>query len=309
MAAQRPWALVTGGSSGIGLAFSRQLASEGYSLALVSNRQDELSEAAKVLPAQVETLCIDLTETGAAERVLAWCDGLGLEPELLVNDAGMFFMQYLEPALLGKARAMMRLHIEALTELCILFGSRMKERGTGQIINLSSMTARIPSPGIAIYSASKAYVKSFSRGLSYELRPWGVRVLAVCGETGSRLFLDECFLDLCDRCCADRPCKRLLLDDRRQLFAACFGHFLAVVQPRDHEIRRQNDRCGVHIARQRSASGFIDAAENGKGFPQCRVVLKEFTVNFQFPCHIVTLSPAVQGKCVRALHRGIHPAV
>ena len=180
MAAQRPWALVTGGSSGIGLAFSRQLASEGWSLALVSNRQDELSEAAKVLPTQVETLCIDLTETGAAERVLAWCDGLGLEPELLVNDAGMFFMQYLEPAVLGKARAMMRLHIEALTELCILFGSRMKERGTGQIINLSSMTARIPAPGIAVYSASKAYVKSFSRGLSYELRPYGVRVLAVC---------------------------------------------------------------------------------------------------------------------------------
>ena len=128
----------------------------------------------------VETLCIDLTETGAAERVLAWCDGLGLEPELLVNDAGMFFMEYLEPGNLGKARAMMRLHIEALTELCILFGSRMKERGTGQIINLSSMTARIPSPGIAVYSASKSYVKSFSRGLSYELRPYGVRVLAVC---------------------------------------------------------------------------------------------------------------------------------
>ena len=180
MAAQRPWALVTGGSSGIGLAFSRQLASEGWSLALVSNRQDELSEAAKVLPTQVETLCIDLTETSAAERVLAWCDGLGLEPELLVNDAGMFFMEYLEPGNLGKARAMMRLHIEALTELCILFGTQMKERGTGQIINLSSMTARIPSPGIAVYSASKSYVKSFSRGLSYELRPYGVRVLAVC---------------------------------------------------------------------------------------------------------------------------------
>jgi hypothetical protein len=72
--------------------------------------------------------------------------------------------------------------MEALTELCILFGSRMKERnadGPG-IINLSSMTARIPAPGIAVYSASKAYVKSFSRSLSYELRPYGVRVLAVC---------------------------------------------------------------------------------------------------------------------------------
>ena len=184
MTAQGHWALVTGGSSGIGLAFSRQLASEGYSLLLVGNRAEELSEAAETLRREsgvrVETLCIDLTGTGAAERVLAWCDSLGLSPDLLVNDAGMFFMKYLEPGNLGQARAMMRLHIEALTELCILLGSRMKERGTGQIINLSSMTARIPAPGIAVYSASKAYVKSFSRSLSYELRPYGVRVLAVC---------------------------------------------------------------------------------------------------------------------------------
>ena len=184
MTAQGHWALVTGGSSGIGLAFSRQLASEGYSLLLVGNRADELADASEALlrefGARVETLCLDLAEAGAAERVLAWCDGLGLVPDVLVNNAGIFFMQYLEPSGLGKARAMMRLHIEALTELCILLGSRMKERGTSQIINLSSMTARIPAPGIAVYSASKAYVKSFSRGLSYELRPYGVRVLAVC---------------------------------------------------------------------------------------------------------------------------------
>ena len=182
-------ALVTGGSSGIGLAFSRQLASENYALALVGNRAGELEDAAEWLRREfrvpVRVLCLDLTETGAAEKVRAWCDSLGLEPDLLVNDAGVFFMQYLEPAILGKARTMMRLHMEALTELCILFGNRMKGRNGGKsdapgIINLSSMTARIPAPGIAGYSASKAYVKSFSRSLSYELRPYGVRVLAVC---------------------------------------------------------------------------------------------------------------------------------
>ena len=180
MAAQEHWALVTGGSSGIGLAFSRQLASEGYALMLVGNRADELAEAAKVLPAPVETFCLDLAETGAAERVLAWCDSLGKFPDLLVNDAGMFFMEYLEPANLGKARTMMRLHVEAVAELSVLFGARMKEQGCGQILNISSMTARIPAPGIAVYSASKAYVKSFSRSLSYELRPYGVTVTAVC---------------------------------------------------------------------------------------------------------------------------------
>lgn len=180
MAAQKPWALVTGGSSGIGLAFSRQLASEGYSLALVSNRAEELAQAKESLTVPVETLCLDLTETGAAAKVLAWCEESGCVPDLLVNNAGMFFMEYLEPASLGKVRTMIRLHMEALTELCILFGARMKEKGGGQILNISSMTARIPSPGIAVYSASKAYVKSFSRGLSYELRPYGVTVTAVC---------------------------------------------------------------------------------------------------------------------------------
>ena len=181
MAAQAHWALVTGGSSGIGLAFSRQLASEGYSLLLVGNKADELAEAVKELPVPVETFCLDLAENGAAARVLAWCDSLGQFPDLLVNNAGMFFMEYLEPATnLGKARTMMRLHVEAVTELSVLFGARMKERGSGQILNISSMTARIPAPGIAVYSASKAYVKSFSRSLSYELRPFGVTVTAVC---------------------------------------------------------------------------------------------------------------------------------
>ena len=180
MAEQGHWALVTGGSSGIGLAFSRQLASEGYSLLLVGNKADELAEAANKLPVPAETLCLDLAETGAAARVLAWCDSLGLFPDLLVNNAGMFFMEYLGPANLGKTRTMMRLHVGAVTELSVLFGAGMKERGRGQILNISSMTARIPAPGIAVYSASKAYVKSFSRSLSYELRPYGVTVTAVC---------------------------------------------------------------------------------------------------------------------------------
>ena len=175
-------ALVTGGSSGIGLAFARQLASEGYGLLLVGNRPDELATAAEELSASVEvqTLCLDLAAAGAAEKVVSWCDGLGVIPDVLVNNAGMFFMQYLEPALLGKVRTMMHLHMDAVTELCILLGDRMKERGHGRILNVSSMTARIPAPGITVYSATKAYLKSFGRSLSYEYRPFGVTVTTLC---------------------------------------------------------------------------------------------------------------------------------
>ena len=177
-------ALVTGGSSGIGLQYSRQLAGKGYALAIVSNRPEELQTAAEALRGEfgvrVDTLYADLSLHGAAEQVVSWCDSLGIVPDILVNNAGMFFMEYLSPDNLGKVRKMMGLHMEVVTELCILLGARMKEKGSGHILNMSSMTARIPAPSIAIYSATKAYLKSFGRSLSYEMRPFGVTVTTVC---------------------------------------------------------------------------------------------------------------------------------
>lgn len=178
------FALVTGGSSGIGLEFARQLAGRGYDLALVSNRGEELEEAKKSLEAgygrNVQILEADLSLPRAAEEVAQWCDACGIVPEVLVNDAGIFFMKYLTPEMLPKVRTMMNLHMDAATELCILLGDRMKERGKGWILNVSSMTARIPAPGIAVYSATKAYLKVFGKSLSYEMRPFGVKVTTLC---------------------------------------------------------------------------------------------------------------------------------
>lgn len=177
-------ALITGGSSGIGLEYSREFASREYSLALVSNREGELEDAKQSLEREfgvpVHTLCADLSDASCAEKVLAWCDSLGLQVEVLVNNAGMFFMEYLGPENLGKAETMMGLHVCTPTKMCILFGARMKERGKGFILNMSSMTAGIPAPGISVYSASKAYLKSFGKSISYEMRPFGVKVTTVC---------------------------------------------------------------------------------------------------------------------------------
>ena len=177
-------AVITGGSSGVGLEFSREFASRGYALALVSNRDGDLADAKQSLEREfgvpVHTLCADLSDVGIADNILAWCDSIGLQVEVLVNNAGMFFMEYLSPENLGKAETMMGLHVFTPTRLCILFGARMKDRGKGYILNMSSMTARIPAPGIAVYSASKAYLKSFGRSFSYEMRPYGVRVTTVC---------------------------------------------------------------------------------------------------------------------------------
>lgn len=177
-------ALITGGSSGIGLEYARQLAARGYELALVSNRGEELEKAQTALSIEfgvkVHTLNADLACHGAAAQVLAWCDSEDIVPDILVNNAGMFFIEYLKVESLEKVSAMMALHMETVTELCILFGSRMKAEGRGYILNMASMTAWIPAPGIAVYSASKAYLVSFGRGLSHELKPYGVTVTTVC---------------------------------------------------------------------------------------------------------------------------------
>ena len=75
---------------------------------------------------------------------------------------------------------MLNLHVGTVTRLSILFGEAMKQRGSGYILIVSSMAARLPTPGITIYSATKAYLRSFGRSLSYELRPYGVGVTTVC---------------------------------------------------------------------------------------------------------------------------------
>ena len=175
-------ALITGGSSGIGLEYARQLAGLGYDVALVSNREGELKEAAEELGRSVKvfTLTADLAQHNAAKLVAEWCDREGIVPDVLINNAGMFFMEFLGAENLEKVSAMVALHVETVTELCVLFGSRMKAAGYGHILNMASMTAWIPAPGIAVYSASKAYLASFGKGLSYELKPYGVSVTTVC---------------------------------------------------------------------------------------------------------------------------------
>ena len=174
-------ALITGGSSGMGLEFARQLAAKGYDLILVSNREDELEKASKQLseeyPVSVTTHFQDLATTTAADELFAWCKET---PDIIVNNAGMFFFKELQVEDLPRVQAMIDLHIVTVTRICILFGAAMKQRGSGRILNISSMTARIPAPGVTIYSATKAYLKSFGRSYSYELKPYGVTLTTVC---------------------------------------------------------------------------------------------------------------------------------
>ena len=169
----------------MGLEFARQLAGRGYNLILVSNREEELRAAAEsvrdAFHVSVTARYQDLALADSADALYEWCigEGGGL-PDVVINDAGMFFFKELEKADLDRVQAMVNLHVVTVTRLCILFGDAMKKRGSGRMLNLSSMAARIPAPGITVYSATKAYLKSFGRSLSYELKPYGVTITTVC---------------------------------------------------------------------------------------------------------------------------------
>jgi len=181
---RKPRALITGGSSGMGLEYARQLADWGCDLLLVSNQEKELEQAAEALrherAIQVVSHYQDLATETAAEELFAYCQSENLTVDILINNAGMFFFEELTTQNEAKAMVMMRLHVFTPTRLCIVFGEEMKKRGCGYIINMSSMAAKLPCPGISIYSATKAYLKSFGKSLYFEMRPYGVGVTTVC---------------------------------------------------------------------------------------------------------------------------------
>ena len=169
----------------MGLEYARQLAARGYDLLLVSNQKAQLSAVSAQMreqyPVSVTPHFQDLAEADAADKLYAWCtEEVHLLPDVVVNNAGMFFFKELEEEDLDRVQAMMNLHMTTVTRTCLLFGQAMKKRGSGYLLIMSSMAARIPAPGITIYSATKAYLKSFGRSLSYELIPYGVGVTTVC---------------------------------------------------------------------------------------------------------------------------------
>ena len=179
-----PLALVTGASSGMGLKYSEQLAAKGYDLLMVSNQEEELQQAATQVAARYGIRAIphyqDLAQPTAAQQLLDFCRQEQLEVEVLINNAGMFFFKELQAEDMGRINTMMTLHMDTVTQMSILFGSQMKQRGHGYILIMSSMAAKLPTPGITIYSATKAYLRSFGKSLSFEMRPYGVGVTTVC---------------------------------------------------------------------------------------------------------------------------------
>jgi len=171
-------ALITGASSGIGEEFARQLAARGHDLVLVARRADRLEQLAAELPSRVHVVPCDLgaDAAGLAPRVAE----LGVDVDLLVNNAGFGNHDRFWEIAEGRDAAQVRLNCEAVVTLTRAFLPAMIERGSGGIVNMASIFGFQPMPYEAVYGASKAFLVSFSQALRTELRGTGVRVLAVC---------------------------------------------------------------------------------------------------------------------------------
>jgi short-subunit dehydrogenase len=186
-------ALITGGSSGIGLAIAHLLAKRGYSLLLVSNQAEELEKCRAAIEASHRVTCLtlfkDLTAASSAQEVFDFCAKEGLQVDVLVNNAGILVFSEVVDAPVARVNALLQLHIHTPVMLCRLLGAEMAERRSGHILNVSSISAVMPYPGISLYGPSKTFIRFFTRALRTELRQQGVEVCCfIPGATETALY-------------------------------------------------------------------------------------------------------------------------
>lgn len=177
-------ALVTGASAGIGEAIARELASHGHGVTLVARREERLSALAGELSERhgirAEAIAADLGDAAGRERLAAQIEGLGLEVEILVNNAGFGTAETVVDPDRERLIGMLRVNCEALLDLQARYLPAMIARGRGAVINIASTAAFQPIPGTATYAATKAFVLSLSEAVHEELKGTGVTLTAVC---------------------------------------------------------------------------------------------------------------------------------
>jgi short-subunit dehydrogenase len=177
-------ALITGASSGIGVAIAGELARRGHALTLVARRADRLRELADRIGGEhgvrVEWISVDLMDASERDRIPAEVAARGQVVDLLVNDAGMGTSGAFHELPLDKELQMVRLNVEAMVALCGAFLPGMVERGSGGVLNVASVSGFMPVPQQATYSASKAFVLTFTEALTIDLHGTGVTATALC---------------------------------------------------------------------------------------------------------------------------------
>ncbi|MCW2274059.1 short-subunit dehydrogenase [Rhodoblastus acidophilus] len=186
MSAQRKIMLITGASGGIGADLARHAGLKGHDLALVARNREALDALADEIaryPGRTAPRPLVLDYDLAAPEAPAAVEDLlalaGASVEILVNNAGYGLIGSAAESDRAAQLGMIDLNIRALTELSLRFSADLIAN-KGRLLNVASVAAYMPGPGMAVYYASKAYVLSFTEALSKELEPHGVTVTALC---------------------------------------------------------------------------------------------------------------------------------
>jgi short-subunit dehydrogenase len=178
------WSLVTGASAGIGLALTEQLAAAGSNLVLTARRTDRLQKLAADLAAQhgvrIEVFGADLVRPEAPNEIFAFTKARNLDIELLVNNAGFGAFGNNHEIPEPRLSEMIQVNCSAVVHLTRLFVPAMVERRHGDVLIVASVAAFQAVPFNSVYAATKAFDLIFSEGIAEELRPFGVRVCALC---------------------------------------------------------------------------------------------------------------------------------
>lgn len=187
----KSWAVVTGASSGLGVAYARRLAQGGANILLAARSADKMEQVAADIRTsygvETEVFPVDLTDRDARAALIEAVASRDVSH--LVNNAGFGTLgnfAEIEPARISEE---IELNVVALTELSRAVAPAMVARGSGAIINVASTASFQPIPKMAVYAATKAYVLRFTVALWEELRPTGVRAIAICpGPTETDFF-------------------------------------------------------------------------------------------------------------------------
>ncbi|KGM13187.1 SDR family NAD(P)-dependent oxidoreductase [Cellulomonas bogoriensis] len=187
--------IVTGASSGIGAALARRLAARGSDLVLVARRVDRLEHLAAELRSahgtRVEVVGLDLAAPHPGATLAAELDRRGVRVTSLVNNAGFGTDGAFADDDPEQLASLVAVNVGAVVDLTRAFVGQLSAAGTGYLVNIASVAAYQPIPGMAVYAASKAFVLSFTEALWWELRGTGVRTLVFSPGLTSTEFFDQ----------------------------------------------------------------------------------------------------------------------
>lgn len=175
-------ALITGGASGLGYELALLLAKDGYNLVLIDIDAEKLQEVKQGIETDfavnVQIYAKDLSVVNISEEIMLELKGLPID--VLVNNAGFGLFGSFWETDWEREKQMLHLHVITTTHLTKLVLKDMIQRGSGKILNLSSLAAFQPGPLMSLYYATKGYILSFSEAIANELKGTGVTVTALC---------------------------------------------------------------------------------------------------------------------------------